>query len=113
MDQNTQGGIDPKRLIEQDLFDAVGMSNMSDDQKVNIMTSLSEAVNNRVLIMVHDLLPEADRQAWTDVVNTGTEKQMNEFLNARNISLDKITVEAALGLKAQFIEMADKLKSAN
>jgi hypothetical protein len=113
MDQTTNGGIDPKKLVEQDLFEAIGMTDMTDEQKTAIMTDLAESVNSRVLIRIHDLLDEDSRKQWADLTNIGSEADMTKFLADRGISLEEITVEAALQLKAQFIEMANKLKTPN
>jgi hypothetical protein len=111
MDINSNSGIDPKKLIEQDVFDAVGLEGLTDEQKQTLMLQMTESINNRVLIRIHDLLDEASKKEWEGLIDEGKNQEATDFLESKGISLDKLAVEESLGLKAQLIEMANQIKN--
>jgi len=111
INSNRGGGIDPKQLIEKDIFEAVGLDDLTDGQKQNLMIQMTESINNRVLVKIHDLLDQAGRAEWQKLLDEGKNKEASDFLESKGISVDELAVEESLGLKAQLIEMAEQLKN--
>lgn len=102
--------IDPKTLAEGDIFELMGLQNLSEEKKAALMSQLAQGVQSRVLVRLDDLLKEEDRPAFKELVDKATDEEILRFLEERDINVGQLVVEESLLEKAKVIELAQKLK---
>lgn len=99
-----------KQLIESDIFEAVGLGNLADDQKQALMQQMSDSVNRGILLRVSEQLEGSDRDQWLALIDAGKDAEASDFVASKGIDLNKLVIEESLNLKAQMIEIANQLK---
>lgn len=102
------GLINPKDLVEGDIFALLGLQNLTEAQQEETMAKLIESVQNKVLIRIDDLVGEADLEAWHRVLDTGSDEEINQFLTSKNINVAQLVAEEALLIKS---ELVSKIKA--
>lgn len=102
--------MNPKTLIEGDFFKEAGLDGLPQEEKEKIMTKLIESVRNRVLIRIDDLIKPEDREEFNKVVDSGKDKEITKFLEARKINVAQLVVEESLLEKAELLSALTQLK---
>lgn len=102
--------IDPKVLIEGDFFKEAGLENLPEEEKKKLMTKMIDGVKNRVLIRIDDMVAEADREKFHEILDKGDDKAISLFLKEKNINVPQLVVEESLLQKQQLLQSLGKLK---
>jgi len=103
--------IDPKVLIEGDFFKEASLENLPEEEKKKLMTKMIDGVKNRVLIRIDDMIAEADKAQFQELLDKGDDEAINKFLKEKKISVPQLVVEESLLQKQQLIQALAKLKS--
>lgn len=102
--------IDPEELINKDIFELLGLQNLSEPQKKQMNDDMTATIQNRVLARVLDSLDDAGLKEYEAILDSGDEKKANEFLIAHKIDLTKITTEEALLYKTEVVNLIKNRK---
>jgi hypothetical protein len=103
--------IDVKNLIEDDIFDLLGLENLDDKTKDDLRIKILESVSNRILLRVADLLNDEEIKHWENLLDEGNNDKIVNYLQEKNIDLKKIAIEESLIYKRQLVETLNKAKN--
>lgn len=92
-------------LLEGDLFELLGLSNIEDDKKAALIKNMTSTVDTRVVNRVTTLMSEDDAQQFGQLAEAGDQEKLVKFLVDRNIDLPKIVSEEAARLRVELIEL--------
>lgn len=88
-------------IINKDILEILGASNMSDEEKLNLYKKISDTIENRVFVRIDDKLTDVDVEEWKKVLDTADTKQIQTFLQSKNIDFMKMLIEEALIYKTE------------
>jgi len=103
--------IDVKNLIEDDIFDLLGLENLDDKTKDDLRIKILESVSNRILLRVADLLNDEEIKHWENLLDEGNNDKIVNYLQEKNIDLKKIAIEESLIYKRQLVDTLNKAKN--
>jgi hypothetical protein len=103
--------IDVKNLIEDDIFDLLGLENLDDKTKDDLRINILESVSNRILLRVADLLNDEEIKHWENLLDEGNNEKIVNYLQEKNIDLKKIAIEESLIYKRQLVDTLNKAKN--
>ncbi len=103
--------VTPEDLIEGDIFELMGLDHLSDDKKAELINQLNRGIQSRVAVRIDDLLAEADKSIFTDLMAKDQDEETLKFLESKNINLGQLVVEETLLEKIKLIDLAKKVKS--
>lgn len=104
--------IDYNQIIEADILDLLGATNLSSEDKEAIYQNIGKTIENRVLTRVLEDLSEEDLEEWENIPETDT-NGMREFLLAKGIDLAKLFVSEALIYKMEVAFLSKQVKKPN
>ena len=104
------GLIKPADLIEKDIFELLGIGYISDEKKEELMGKIIEGVESRVVLRIDDSLEESDKTKFKAILDSGTDEEINQFLESKDISVGRFAAEEAMYLKSQIIQNAKAVK---
>jgi hypothetical protein len=102
--------IQPQDLIEGDIFELLGLQNLSEEEKEDIMAKIIEGLQSRVVLRIDDLVGEEDRKKFYDLLDQSKDEEINSFLASKNINVPQITAEEALLQKNEIIQNVKAIK---
>ncbi len=102
--------LDVKNLIEEDIFDLIGLKNLDEKTKDDLRLKILESVTNRVLLRVSDLLKDDEIKHWEKLLDEGNNDKIHAYLKEKNIDLKKLMIEESLIYKQQLAESFQKAK---
>lgn len=98
------GYISPEDLIEKNIFEVLGINDISETQKTKLLDKIMAMLEARVSARVLDELNDEDLKAFEEISENDKETIVN-FLKAKNLDLDKITAEETLILKLDIVNL--------
>jgi len=102
--------IQPKDLIENDIFELLGLKDIPEEQKEELMTKIIEGVESRVVLRIDDLLEDADRDNFGKILDQGDDQAIADFLQTKNINVGQLAAEEALLMKNEILLTAQAIK---
>lgn len=88
MDQQTQ--------IQKTLLDELGLSDLPQDKKEQLVIKMTEAVLKRIFLETMDKLDEPGKEEYEKMVTNGASpRQMEEFLNSKIQNYDALVQKVA------------------
>lgn len=102
--------IQPKDLIEHDIFELLGLKNIPETQKEELMSQIIEGVESRVVLRIDDLLDEADRDKFGQILDQGDDQAITDFLQSKNINVGQLAAEEALLIKSEILQASQAIK---
>jgi len=106
---NSSFNIDPTALIEGDIFEMVGLTNLTDQQKQDLLVKFSGMISNRVVMRIADALEPSVKQQWDDLIATDKNQEAEALLVANGLKINELAAQEALALKAQLVSMSHTL----
>ena len=100
---NSPWTIDAKTLIEGDLFELLGLNNLSDEQQEEVMRKLIEGLESRVMLRIADLIPETDQEAWEHVLASSDDQLIRNYLDDLGINVGQLVAEESLRMKHELL----------
>jgi len=88
-------------IINKDILEILGAKNLTDDEKLKLYEKISDTIENRVFVRIDDKLTDSDVEEWKQVLNTGDNKKIQEFLQSKGIDFMKMLLEEALIYKTE------------
>jgi len=95
--------ITPQQFATEDFFTLVGLADISDEDKQEILESMSKTVHARVYSNIY---AELDEQEQEEMNSTPTTKLI-PFLRAKGFDLEEMIVEEALKYRLELATMFD------
>lgn len=98
--------INYQEIIEKDILELLGAKNMKPEQKRDLYTKMTEKVQERVMVKIHDALSAEDRKEWLKILDSKDQKKADKFLFDRGLEIPKMLIEEALIMKTELAELA-------
>lgn len=102
--------ISSKDLIEGDIFELMGLQNMAEDKKQELMAKFIEGVESRVALRIDDLLEGEDKEKFHQLLDQDDEGAINQFLKSKDINVPQLAAEEALFAKNEILQTAKAIK---
>lgn len=97
-------------LIEGDIFELLGLQNMAEDKKQELMSKFIEGVESRVALRISDLLEDEDEEKFNQLLDKNDDQAINEFLKSKDINVPQLAAEEALFVKNEILQTAKAVK---
>jgi hypothetical protein len=97
------------KLIDKNIIEALGLENMSAEDKIKFIANFSETVIQIVMIRVAGSLPQEDREEFKTILESGDESKLGRFLFAKFPNIESMVTEEALKLKQAMVERTKKI----
>lgn len=104
--------VNTNEILDKDIFELMGVKNMSDDQKAQVFQQMLDTIQNRVIARIEDEIPESDREAWLTMLATKDNAKIDAFLKERNIDVKTLMIQEALIYKTEMTAMTGPLRQA-
>ena len=96
--------VDPEKIIDLSIFEALGLDSIAQERKDSMLESMMETIEGRVLARVMDAIPQDQIPAFEAAIDAGGDGVSN-FLALHAVDLVTLTAEEALIYKSEVIAM--------
>lgn len=103
---------DDEEIINKDILELLGTSDLSEDEKADFYQKMIDTIENRVIGRIADQLTEEEQQEWNKIGESKDKQKMDEFLKAKNIDINQLTLQETLSYKAEIAVLAQPIKDA-
>lgn len=107
--QNTTITSDEKELPE--LFGFLGLSALSEDQKVLIRTELEQVVYKRMMVRLLHAAPKEDRERAVDAMKKGDSATALEQLIATGVDMQSLVMDEIRRIRHELYEAVHRVIS--
>jgi len=97
-----------KNVIEESIISALNMDELPLADKAALMDKIVEVVNKSVLLRIGQNLSDEDRKRFTQIVDSGSDDELNDFLNKYQPDFLDIVMEETARLKESMVEHLNK-----
>lgn len=104
------GIIKAKDLIEGDVFELLGLQNLPEKRKEELMAKIIEGVESRVVLRIDDIIADEEREKFHQLLDQGTDQEIDIFMKDRGINVAQLAAEEALFLKNDILQNTKALK---
>lgn len=94
-------------FIDDGIFKLLGIDDMSENDKEELLKKMFKTIENRVVAKVMDALPDSETEAVKDAVTATNKDKFYEILKRHNINLEKLYAEEALIYKLQMTDLVN------
>lgn len=106
-DANSQPWLDIGTLLEGDLFDVLGLTDIPEERQDEMRLMVMESIRDRVLVRIVKILGPQKEAEFLALLDQDTNNQeVDRFLEAADISLVSLVAEEAFSYK---IDLAQRL----
>lgn len=97
------------KLIDQNIFEELGLDNLSEEEKVNLLQNFQETVMQAVLLRIAVKLPKEKIDQLNKLVEKENEEGIGAFLQNNSDNLDALVDEESLRFKQALIARIQKV----
>lgn len=97
-------------FLDQSVFEILGLQNLDEEKKAQLLVKMNEAVGERITIRVMDELPEEDKKSFDKLISEGAEKEKIDGFLSNKTDLQKIILEETAEFKEKLAQDMGKLK---
>ncbi len=97
--------LDYDALINEDIFDLIGMKDASEDEKNEMRSKIMQTVENRVLAQLSDKLSDEEME---EVVNLTDPEALTNYFEAKNIDIPQMFGREALLYKTELVSLINR-----
>lgn len=108
---DSQNNITLKDVIEKDIFELVGLNDLSSDDKSNLAQKMLKTVQYRTMERFDELLDEDDRPKFIRILEDGDDEKLELFYKVKNFDIEKTMVEEAIKYKTELATYMDFIAS--
>ncbi len=109
-------GVSPDDIVSKDLFELLDLEDMPEDQKNEIRAKVLETIRDRTLLRIRDLLSDQEFDEYKKLLEapegSDSDKAIDEFLAAKNVDVNQLTVEETILVKMQAVQAMQGLEKA-
>ncbi len=99
-----------KKLIDQNILESLGLNDLPDYEKKDLLTSFCQSVFQAILLKIYNNLNENDKPKFEKIITSGSEESLGLFIKTQVKDIDILTTQEVLRFKK---EMINKLKQQN
>lgn len=99
-------------VINKDILELMGISDLPEEEKIELYNKILATVQNRVIARVADAMDEATTQEWLEVKKTGDKAKMDQFMISKDIDINKLMLQESLIYKTELAQLATPLRQA-
>jgi len=92
-------------LLEEDLFKLLNIEDADDQKKLEILQTLTNTVDARVVNRIAETLSEEDAEQFGKLAEHGDQEALVKFLVDKEIDLPAIVSEEATRARVEFVEL--------
>lgn len=96
-----------KQLLEENIFDLLGVESASDETKSRLLDALTRLVEAKIVDRLMAEMSEEDAQAFGQIAETGDSQQLVDFLSNKEIDLLKLVTEEAVRARVELVELTN------
>ncbi len=96
-------------LQQQNIISMLGLQSLPDDQKAAVVERVSTVVQKRVMMRVFESLSESQQQEFGNLLETGDDTSLQEFLDRHAPELPLWLEEETLAVKKDLGNWAENL----
>ena len=97
-----------KEIFDKDVLELIGGQNISQEEKEKAYLQMAETVQNRTIARIYGELSEADGKELDQLIDTGDQQKVDEFLQSKNIDMTGYLVKEAIIYKMQIADLFKK-----
>lgn len=98
-------------VLNGDIFALLGLTGMSDEDKADLLKTMLDTIETRVVARIDDTLTDEDAEEWKQIVDANDQAQNQAFLAKHDIDLPKLYATEALIYKAEMLDLTKEIKS--
>ncbi len=95
---------DYAKILDTDIFELLGLKNLSAKKKERIGNKIARIIIDRVLIRLNAMLSGEDAAELKYLLEKGNNQDLQRFFTQKNIDIPKMMVQEAIVLKAQLVQ---------
>lgn len=96
--------MDTKDLLETNMLDVLGLMKLPEPRKTELLTRMTEVIQDRISDRVLESLSAEDRSAFDQLLEHGAgEEDVNTFLNVKVPEYHQIAAEEIIRFKQQML----------
>ncbi|MDD5590281.1 MAG: DUF5663 domain-containing protein, partial [Candidatus Portnoybacteria bacterium] len=96
-------------LLKKNILVELGLENLSDERKLDLLNKMSELIQKRVLLRVIRSLGVEDKQTFDELLGGGNEQKIYQFLIAKVPNIDEITDDEVIKFMEEIVEHVKNL----
>lgn len=100
-----------QNLVEQDIFELVGLAHLSLGEKAELGQLMTETAEQRIAARILEALDDDSAFAWQAKVDAEDWAGADQILDKNGLDIDRIALEEILALKARYVEEAGLLQA--
>ena len=112
-EDKTNKQFTPDEIIDLDIFNLMGIPNMPQNQKDEILKKMVETIERRVIKKVEDKLSDEDMAKIEAAINSNDQNAFMQTFTDKGISIEKIYAEETLLYKYEMMELMNNTKEQN
>lgn len=105
-DDRINENLTVKDIIEKDIFELLGASALSGEQKDELSAKMLETVNLRVIDRIDQSFSDEEVAEWSKLIEEGDQAKIDQFMKSKNINTEELMLEEALKYKAEITTYA-------
>lgn len=97
------------KLIELDVFEAIGLKDLPQEDKMKLLETFSETVFQAIVLRISTMLMGPDLDRYQKMLEEGEEEELGKFLSEKIPNIESIAIEESIRFKKALIERAQEL----
>lgn len=93
----------PDELLNKDIFELLGLKDVSDKERSAIIADMSETIQNRILARILDSLSAEKVTQFQQLLDGAEQKAIDDFLITEKLDIQKIATETTIMYKVQLL----------
>jgi len=110
MADENNSSVTLKEVIEEDIFNLIGLDSVSDEEKMGLYKKILETVRFRVFCRFDESLKDNEREEFKKVLYEGDDEKLKDFYKSKNFDFDTVMIEEALRYKIELTTYVDFVK---
>ncbi len=103
--------LDPKTLVEENLFDLLSINDLRADDKEEIFERILDTVRHRVFARIDNSLTPEKKECFFRLLDTANDEEIRAFLKSEAIDVADLVLQEALLVKADIINHLSPFES--
>jgi hypothetical protein len=99
-----------KKLLNENMIKILGIENLPEEQKADLIAKANELVQTRVLTRVFESLPKDKQEGLSSLIESGDEISITNFINHNCPDFQKWMTEEVLKIKEDLSQLAKETK---
>lgn len=93
--------IDPASITDKSIIELLGIQGATDDQKQQIIDDALATIHTRIIARILDSIPEPEQAPFDQLLESGDNEKIKQYLLQRGIDVTRIASEEALNYKVE------------